>query len=95
MGNLSLIASSLRYKLSKELFNTLVNTTYAHIKGEALSVQAYGSVGNRKTSDIDLLISRNELVKVEQILIESGFKQPYLSRTDKITIISSSHQTLP
>lgn len=95
MKNLSSIASSLRYKVSRELFTALGNTTYAHIKGEVLSLQAYGSVGNRNTSDIDLLIPRKELSKVEKMLIEIGFKQPYLSRSDKIMILSSSHQTLP
>ena len=95
MDSLAIITSYFKYKEVRSLFDALRCIPYAHIKGEVLSVQAYGSTGNRKFSDIDLLILRKDFEMIKKILCEEGFKQPYLSRKDKITILSSSHQTLP
>ena len=72
-----------------------LSVPYAVIKGEALSYQIYGSVDKRKSSDIDILISRDDLRNIEQLLVEEGFVSKQLGRSDRITMLSGSHQVAP
>lgn len=87
--------------LSQERYNRIYNVLhdipfdYAIIKGEALSLQAYGATGKRISSDIDILIPVTRLTEFNNILVSHGFQGRELSRADKILLVSSSHQTLP
>lgn len=68
---------------------------YANIKGEALSLQAYGENGRRQYGDIDILISRENIKFLEKILKKNGFYTKDTSKYDKILYLSASHQTTP
>lgn len=83
------------YVANKGLFDDLKEIQYAIIKGEALSLQAYGTLGNRICSDVDILIPRNELATLEKKLKLFGFVDTLKSRADKILMLSASHQTSP
>ncbi|MBE7057143.1 MAG: hypothetical protein E7388_06885 [Ruminococcaceae bacterium] len=73
----------------------LFSVPYAVIKGEALSKQAYGSVGQRTSSDIDILVSRKYLNDIELSLLSAGFENTQKSRQDRILMLSNSHQVAP
>lgn len=72
-----------------------LDVPYTVIKGEALSYQIYGSTDKRRSSDIDILVSRDDLRSVEKLLAEEGFVSKQLSRSDRITMLSGSHQVAP
>ena len=55
------------------VLNAQKDFSYAVIKGEALSVQAFGAPGRRSSADIDLLVDKSQLKKLEQVLTEHGF----------------------
>lgn len=82
------------YMQLKELLS-VVNLYYAIIKGEVISKQAYGQNGFRNSSDIDILISRKNIKELEQVLSKFGFYNTSQTRSDKITMLSSSHQIAP
>lgn len=89
------LLSATAYSLCKNLFNRILDIPYAVVKGEALSFQAYGKLGYRKSSDIDILVDRKHLIKVENFLCNVGFQPAIESRRKKIAINSLSHQTVP
>lgn len=78
----------------KELLS-VVNLHYAIIKGEVLSKQAYKKNGFRNSSDIDILISRKNINELEEALSKCVFYNSSLKRSDKITMLSASHQVAP
>lgn len=85
-----------RYHFSKiKEILTQLDVPYAIIKGEPLSVLAYGREGQRQSRDVDFLVSRDDLKKVEEIIKNMGYIQRPLSREERILMISHSHQTLP
>lgn len=88
-----------KYIIMKDIFKLLSENdiSYAHIKGEALSLQAYGKCGCRQYNDIDILISRKDMSKTRILLSESGFNdhQKTLPKEIQIFIKSTSHQLLP
>ena len=76
---------------------------YAILKGEALSIKAYGDMGYRRSGDIDILISRNSIPLIHNILEKHGFKS-IASNTDgtcrsltrrEIIMFAMSHQVCP
>ncbi|NJD03801.1 MAG: nucleotidyltransferase family protein [Ruminiclostridium sp.] len=76
---------------------------YAIIKGEALSIQAYGKKGYRNSKDIDILVPRNYCKQFQDILLNHDFQeavfdsmgnQRSLTRYEKI-MFRSSHQIVP
>lgn len=73
----------------------LFSVPYAVIKGEVLSKQAHGSVGQRTSSDIDVLVSRKHLSDIEKSLLSAGFENTQKSRKDRISMLSNSHQVAP
>lgn len=91
------------YKLIKPVVEELQDIPYAVIKGEPLSLLAYGDLGYRDSGDIDLLVSRDHLPQVTEILNkyhfenivfdEQGNPRP-LTRKEKIMFINS-HQMAP
>ena len=68
---------------------------YVIIKGEPLSVQSYGKLGERYSCDVDILVSRSNLQLFEKLLENSGFYPLGKSRNSRITQLCVSHQTLP
>lgn len=81
--------------MTSKILNHVNCDKYAVIKGEVLSKQIYGGVGKRYSSDIDVLISRKSIDDFEQALNSLGFNNSSLSRNEKITMLSSSHQISP
>ena len=92
-ANISLI----RYRGCKRIFDVADKNQipYVVVKGEPLSVQAFGSVGYRISKDIDILTSRNNLNAVKNVLKENGFHSKELNRSDEVLMLSASHQTSP
>lgn len=76
---MTVIRDILQSLCRQEFFNQLppvldtLSINYSIIKGEALSIQAYGSTGNRNFTDIDILVARKNLNIIEQRLMNNGF----------------------
>lgn len=85
-----------RYKqLLDDVYENLSSLNYVFIKGDVLSLLAYGTVGVRSFSDIDILVPRKEISAVEEILTQKG----YVAKTNiseqrlaRVLCLSSSHQ---
>ncbi len=60
-------------RLSKVFLNKNVNSIY--LKGPVLAQELYGDVSFRTSSDLDLLISIDDLTKVEELLICEGYEK--------------------
>jgi hypothetical protein len=67
-------------ELSKQLNDVEVN--YHFFKGIDLSLRLYGDLNCRFSSDIDLLISEQDAIKAEQVLLKYGYKPISDSFTD-------------
>lgn len=86
------------YELKELQENCKLN--YAIIKGIPLSLMAYNQPFARVSNDVDILISRSNLKDIESALLKEGYFQPHASsiyskkRSDKILLLSSSHQLL-
>ena len=86
--------------LYKQLSQLLIDTQqylFAIVKGEPLSIEAYQKNGMRLYNDIDILVSRKTLKKLEEVLQANGFMNIYsnYSREDRIFVLTNSHQLLP
>lgn len=68
---------------------------YVIVKGEVLSCYAYGRPGQRRSGDIDILVDKKDLKKLESLLVEQGFTTTKLSRQEQIIARSFSHQVPP
>ncbi len=88
--------------LSSVLFD-MDNLNYAVIKGEALSVMAYGEKGYRDSGDVDILVDRKHIKSVRDVFLKHGFNDNLLdndgnprslTREEKIMFMNS-HQVLP
>lgn len=80
-------------KINEILFK--LNVPYSIIKGEPLSLLAYGKECQRLSNDIDILVSRSSLKHIEMILKRIGYIQRSFSRKSRIMMLSYSHQLLP
>ena len=89
------IISQCIYGSCRGLFNKIDSIPYALIKGEALSLQAYGSVGLRHYNDIDLLVPREYISEMKSILAEEGFSPNIISKKDAILVQAYTHQLPP
>ena len=92
------IYNCMRYAIAKELINGLnmSGINYAIVKGCPLAYYKTGKAGTRVSSDIDILISRQDIAKVEKILADSGFQSMYnTDRKERIMVVSNSHQLPP
>ena len=58
-------------------------------------MQAFGAPGRRSSADIDLLVDKSQLKKLEQVLTEHGFTTARLSRAQQIVARAFSHQVAP
>ena len=84
-----------RYAHLTDFFNQIDDLKYSVVKGEVLSYYIYGTFGYRCSSDIDILVNRNDLTIIEHALQSSGFSQQIHTRMDRIMLIYASHQTIP
>lgn len=89
------LSSKLLYTRKLQLFQNLHIINYAVIKGEPLSILAYGEPGMRNSCDIDILILKESLTKVERILVDNGYTHNRFLRLDHILLMTFSHQILP
>lgn len=82
------------YSALIEMEKELDEISYVIIKGEPLSMLAYGCYGNRASHDIDILIDRKDVLLLKQILNKHGFYQlnRELSRQERI-YANQAHQT--
>lgn len=67
-------------------------SNYAIVKGDALSIQAYGKVGARTYGDIDILISKKHINNIEKMLLEHDFHSNQNSHGDRVMMLIGSHQ---
>ena len=77
------------------VFKDIKNITYATVKGDLLSLQAYNALGIRNYSDIDILVSVVNLDNIEKILYKHGFSSNQKSRLERISLIANAHQIAP
>lgn len=89
------IISHVKFQNISNVFEYLQNKRYALIKGEALSVQAYGQVGMRHCGDIDILIPKSEINDLSVFLKNAKMKTSIHTREDYVTMMLYSHQTIP
>ena len=84
----------IRYDVLKSFFEALShkNIPYAVIKGEILSLYAYGKAGQRYSGDVDILVSINDVERVKSELKELGFNARDSFDTD--IALFSTHQSI-
>ena len=64
-----------RYKTCVYVFEAIQELPYAVIKGAVLSQAAYGDMSYRKSADVDLLVSRENVDKLTVVMRNNGFIQ--------------------
>ena len=84
----------------KQVFEMLKGIDYAVIKGEPLSMLCYGGYGLRHSGDVDILIDREHVTLLENILSQNGFRTKFIGedievRKNRILCLSSTHQIPP
>lgn len=93
------IVGKQNYGEIKSLFKKLNEFSYVLVKGEALSLQAFGRCGARRSGDIDLLICKRDILKVSNILRSYGFsngdEDKIYKRRNELLFLSTSHQMKP
>lgn len=87
--------SKLRFQIFSRIIPDINDFNYSIIKGETLSLQAYGSEGRRFGSDIDILTTRKDIANIESVLKAHGFNNVSHTRNNRITMMTCSHQTVP
>lgn len=95
--NYSALQNLLIFRELSNFFYDLNNYKYALIKGEALSIQEYGTVGKRSYNDIDILICKDNATEIINIAKKHGFKfsSPENEREQIIKGMMYSHQMPP
>lgn len=86
--------SALRFREIKPVIESF-DFPYAVLKGEPLSVMAYGKLGQRKSGDIDILLAKENISKATAILERYNFKPTNTCREREIFMHSFSHQITP
>lgn len=72
-----------------------IEVPYAIIKGEPLSYYAFGKFAQRRSTDIDILVSRKNRDVVRDEFIKHGFRMKEKSRAEIIQANLYSHQMIP
>lgn len=95
--NIYKLKRKLFYKELEPLFKDLSSVRYAVIKGEVLSQQIYGVPDRRKSYDIDILIDKNNVKFLEDLLLKLGFEQKLPDgstedRRNRVLCMAFSHQ---
>lgn len=86
--------SALRFREVKPVLDAF-DFPYAVVKGEALSLLAYGKLGLRNSGDIDVLLSRGNIKKATKIMNQYGFHCSKQSKEHRILMHGFSHQITP
>ena len=86
--------SALRFREIKPVLEAF-DFPYAVIKGEVLSLLAYGKLGQRYSGDIDLLLSKENTKKATLILEQYNFHRTNRNRELEIFMRGFSHQITP
>lgn len=91
------------YRALAPVLEDLRDIRFAVIKGDILSITAYGEIGYRDSHDVDMLIEQRDLKTLYTVFMNHGFK-PVLSpndsehreltRKERIMLINS-HQEVP
>ena len=89
------ICSAVQLKYVASLLEQHFYCPYVIIKGEVLSVQAYGKPGRRHLGDVDVLVQKENIGKLTALLIENGFETNVLTREQEIITNAFSHQVTP
>ncbi len=92
------IQRSMQYIIAKNVINELNerNMDYAIVKGCPLDFYKTGQTGDRVSSDIDILIPRDDIREMEDVLVRNGFQCAYQpGRKERIMLLSGSHQMPP
>lgn len=95
------VLNKIYYHTLRDFFRDIQDMNYAIIKGEALSLMAYGGTGYRLCTDVDLLILKKDLYRFDSLLKKYGFKQysengnQEARRGDRLFSVLNSHQDLP
>lgn len=90
-----MLKSKLFYHYFEPIANALNGINYAVVKGEPLSFYAYGNFGKRYFSDIDLLVSKDDINFVTAVLEENGFESLSKNRFFRAFSYAFSHQIIP
>ncbi len=72
-----------------------VKVPYAIIKGEALSYHAYGKFGKRRSSDVDILVSRKNRDVIRDAFLRHGFSMKGKTRAEIVQANLYTHQMIP
>ena len=67
----------LLYFFAKPFLQKVSHHDCVLIKGEPLSILAYGKEGQRKTTDIDILTPRSNVSRIEELLRNEGYEQDW------------------
>lgn len=89
------IISAIRYREIIRLLNTSFPYEYALIKGEALSILAYGCEGKRHLGDVDLLVTKDTVSELIRVLEEHGYTPVDNEREGQVSALLYSHQSTP
>ena len=92
------IFDGMQYVIAKHVIDTLSrsNIKYAIVKRCPLAYYKTGRVDTRCSNDIDILIARNDVSRLEIILKDNGFQSTHeIARDERILLLSGSHQLPP
>lgn len=81
----------------EDMYENLMELDCIFIKGEVLSLMAYGEKGVRQSKDIDILVPKKNLKKLERKLNDKGYFNQIdwkNKRAARIMCISLSHQLM-
>ena len=84
-----------QFMMAKGVFEDLeeYGIDYAIVKGHPDAIYKSGTSGNRTSSNIDILISRQNINKVAEIMQLNGFECEYpLERIDRVMVVANSHR---
>lgn len=92
------IYDGMQYIIAKNVINdlNLSGVGYVIVKGCPLAYYKTGKVETRLSNDIDILVSRQDIVKVEYILQTNDFRCVHKpNRAERVMLVSNSHQLPP
>lgn len=89
---INMVLQKNRYLSFKALLNEIGPYIHAVIKGEPLSLLSYGKTGYRMSADIDILVHKDNIYNIEQILKKQGYTTRNRPRRDRVIINTYSHQ---
>lgn len=85
------------YYLTRNLWKELSQIPYSILKGVPLSLQCFNNLYSKKSRDIDILISKQNISYLEKLLSNNQYKNlsKPTTRKDRIFCFTYSHQLFP